>query len=401
MNKKKIYILSLMLSVVATAIGSGTMGVLLNEIVRAYSLETFQEGYMSSCISTGALLALFAGIVLRGRIHKYQFISWGGLLMSAMLLMKGIPVPFKIFLVLCFVMGIGMGVMDSFQTAFLADLIPDNSAKGLGMLHGIFGVGGFVLPLVLHSLLGRFSWHGIFRVLGTFCLVLIVQFILLTEWMKKENLIPNRLEKSSGFAQLKDLGRDSYFFVLLICMFLGAASQNGILVWTVRYVSDSLGSPQIAPVCLSVFWIASTVSRIFAPYLPFCPMQVVASGGVISGIDWGLGIWSGTPYGVLGACIAAGLSGGCCMPMLLNEGAVFNRTNTGLMTSVLMIVKTAGQILCPIFISHLKSVGGVEISMLMITVLFVADGIAAWMLLRMKRRRALIHKINKRKKEKV
>ena len=94
---------------------------------------TFQEGYMSSCISTGALLALFAGIVLRGRIHKYQFISWGGLLMSAMLLMKGIPVPFKIFLVLCFVMGIGMGVMDSFQTAFLADLIPDNTAKGMGM----------------------------------------------------------------------------------------------------------------------------------------------------------------------------------------------------------------------------------------------------------------------------
>lgn len=389
MVKKKLYILSLMLSVVATAIGSGIMGVLLNEIVRGYSLEVFQEGFMSSCISAGALFALFTGIVLRGRIHKYQFISWGGLLMSAMLLLKSIPVSFSTFLALCFVMGIGMGVMDSFQTAFLADLLPENTAKGLGMLHGIFGVGGFALPLILHRLLGSFSWRSIFRMLGIFCLVLIVQFILSTEWMKKEKLIPNKLEKTSGLAQIKNFGKDSYFLVLLVCMFLGAASQNGILVWTVRYVSASLGSLEIAPVCLSIFWIASTVSRIFAPYLPFLPMQIIATGGVISGIAWGLGIWSETPYGVLGACAAAGLASGCCMPMLLNEGAVFNRNNTGLTTSVLMIVKTAGQILCPIFISHLKAAGGVEISMLMIAVLFVADGIAAWAMLRMKRRRSV------------
>lgn len=389
MVKKKIYILSLMLSVVATAIGSGIMGVLLNEIVRSYSLEASQEGFMSSCISAGALFALLTGIMLRGRIHKYQFISWGGLLMSAMLLLKSVPVSFSVFLALCFVMGIGVGVMDSFQTAFLADLLPDNTAKGLGMLHGIFGVGGFALPLILHRLLGSFSWRSIFRMLGIFCLILIVQFMITTEWMKKENLVPNKLEKTSGFVQIKSFGKDSYFLVLLICMFLGAASQNGILVWTVRYVSASLGSLEIAPVCLSIFWIASTVSRIFAPYLPFRPMQVIAAGGVISGMAWGLGIWSGTPYGVLGACVAAGLLSGCCMPMLLNEGAVFNRSNTGLMTSVLMIVKTAGQILCPIFISHLKAAGGVKISMLMIAVLFVADGIAAWAMLRMKRRRSV------------
>lgn len=389
MNKKKLYILSLMLSVVATAIGSGAMGVMLNEIVSGYSLATFQEGFMSSCISAGALMALFIGIALRSRIHKYQFISFGGLLMAVMLLLKGMPVPFSVFLLMCFAMGLGMGVMDSFQTAYLADLLPDNTAKGLGVLHGIFGIGGFALPLVLHSLLRTLSWRSVYLLLGGFCLILILQFSLSTSLMKKEKLIPDKLEKSSSFAQMKSFSKDSYFLLLLICMFLGAASQNGILVWTVRYVSTSLKSLELAPICLSVFWIASTVSRVFAPYLPFSSIGIIAAGAIFSGIAWGAGVMSETPGGVLAACIVAGLASGCCMPMLLNEGAVFNRDNTGLITSVLMIVKTVGQILCPVFISQLKAAGGVRISMLMIAFLFFLNGIVAWIMTRMKLRRSV------------
>ena len=386
MNRKKAYTISLMLSVVATAIGSGAMGVMLNEIVSEYSLAAFQEGFMSSCISAGALLALFVGIALRSRIHKYQFISFGGLLMAVMLFLKGIPVPFPMFLLICFAMGLGMGVMDSFQTAYLADLLPDNTAKGLGVLHGIFGIGGFALPLVLHGLLRTLSWRSVYLMLGVFCLVLIIQFFLFTGLMKKEKMLPDKLEKSSSFAQMKSFLKDTYFLLLLICMFLGAASQNGIIVWTVRYVSTSLESLELAPICLSVFWIASTISRIFAPYLPFRSIEVITVGAITSGIAWGIGILSETPDGVLIACIVAGLASGCCMPMLLNEGAVFNRNNTGLITSVLMIVKTVGQILCPVFISHLKAIGGMQISMLTIALLFFLNGAVAWSMTRMKLR---------------
>ena len=137
-QKKKLYLTSLMVSVVATAIGSGAMGVMLSSIIDAYDLQTAQEGYMSSCISAGALAALLGGILLRGRVSKPAFIFWGGTLMSVMLLLKGTAIPFGVFLAVCTAMGLGMGVMDSFQSAFLADLIPERSARGLGVLHGIF-----------------------------------------------------------------------------------------------------------------------------------------------------------------------------------------------------------------------------------------------------------------------
>ena len=43
-QKKKLYLTSLMVSVVATAIGSGAMGVMLSSIIDAYDLQTAQEG---------------------------------------------------------------------------------------------------------------------------------------------------------------------------------------------------------------------------------------------------------------------------------------------------------------------------------------------------------------------
>ena len=49
-QKKKLYLTSLMVSVVATAIGSGAMGVMLSSIIDAYDLQTAQEGYMLSLI---------------------------------------------------------------------------------------------------------------------------------------------------------------------------------------------------------------------------------------------------------------------------------------------------------------------------------------------------------------
>ena len=203
-QKKKLYLTSLMVSVVATAIGSGAMGVMLSSIIDAYDLQTAQEGYMSSCISAGALAALLGGILLRGRVSKPAFIFWGGTLMSVMLLLKGTAIPFGVFLAVCTAMGLGMGVMDSFQSAFLADLIPERSAQGLGVLHGIFGVGGFALPLALHRLLAGHGWRQVYVMIGLVCLALMLQFGLASRKMAHDRLFAVKLETSGNFSQIRN-----------------------------------------------------------------------------------------------------------------------------------------------------------------------------------------------------
>lgn len=391
-HRKKLYLVSLMASVVATAIGSGTMGVMLSSVIEAYSLKTAQEGYMSSCISVGALAALLGGILLRGHISKPSFIFGGGMLMSAMLLLKALKMPFEGFLVACTAMGVGMGTMDSFQSAFLADLIPDRAAQGLGLLHGIFGVGGFALPLVLHRLLLAHTWRNVYLMLGIVCLALTLQFGLVSKWMTNDRLCTVKFETSELLSQIRVYTKETYFFVLLLCIFLGAAAQNGILVWTVRYVSDTLRNETIAPLCLAAFWIASTISRVITPRLTAKPSAVLAIGSALTSITWTAGVLSGKAEMMLICSIIGGLGSGCCIPVLLSEGAGFSPNNTGLITSIMMIVKTAGQILMPLVVSVMRAMNGEVVGMLLIAAMFFADAIAVAGLLWVERRRVVKEK---------
>ena len=62
--------------------------------------------------------------------------------------------------------------------------------------------------------------------------------------------------------------------------------------------------------------------------------------------------------------------------MLLSEGAAFSPENTGLITSILMIVKTIGQILMPLAVSAIRASIGETAGMLLIAAAFLADAVA-------------------------
>lgn len=389
MGKKKWCIISLLLSVVATAIGSGTMGIMLSEIVDEYQLLPQQEGLMSSFISMGALTALGIGIIFRGYIQKVQFIIGGGILMSFMLIGKGFHVSFVPFLILCFLMGTGMGIMDSYQSSFLTDLTIKNAAKSLGFLHGIFGIGGIVLPIILHKLLQKFSWRAVYLILGIVCFILIFQFMFTVFRCSSEIPAIKKLEKSQNFQQMRGFLKKPYFIFLLLCMFLGAMAQNGILIWTVRYVTVVLGNAGLASICLALFWAASTVSRVAVPYIRISSMKLLGIGSVLSGVAWGIGIYMRNAEIMLWVCGVVGLTSGCCIPLLLNEGVMFSTNNTGLTTSMLMIVKTLGQILMPILVAFIQALYSTSISMNFVAVIFIADGAIVAIMMRLKMRRGV------------
>ncbi|HJD48319.1 MAG TPA: MFS transporter [Candidatus Mediterraneibacter norfolkensis] len=389
-KQKKIYVVSLLLSVAATSIASGAMGIMMNPVIDFYNLESSQEGMMSSCISAGALLALVAGMFLRSRVRKADFIIWGGFLMSIMLTVKSVSMSFLTFLAVCFLMGVGNGITDSYQSAFLADILGSDAKKGLGVLHGIFGIAGFILPLCLSRLLKTYTWRQVYLIIGSFSLVLLSQFLFSTKTLSDKIPGGTMLEEKLSFNQTIDFIKNPFFCLLLLCMFLGAAGQNGILVWTVRYVSFTLSDQYLAPVCLSLYWIATSVSRIFSPRLPFPALRILAVGSAISGIGWGIGVFSNTSFGICAACVVAGMTSGCCIPLLLGIGAEFSSRDTGLVTSMLMFVKTAGQIICPVVIAQIQSAGGLRNAVYTIAPVFIVDGAIAFILNRMKKRNAFL-----------
>jgi len=82
----------------------------------------------------------------------------------------------------------------------------------------------------------------------------------------------------------------------------------------------------------------------------------------------------------LGICIACGITGlvsGSCIPMSLSEGAAINPEKTGFSTSILMIFKTIGQILSPIAVAFVMSLGSMQTGMYVTSIFFVINGIFA------------------------
>lgn len=380
----KIYNASLKLSYIATAIWSGTLAVLLSDIINSYSLTGTREGLMSSMISMGALAALFAFIAVQGRLKKPQIITVCGFLASIMLMIKGIPMPFTLFLIACFLMGFGHGAVDSYQSSFVADLNPGNMAKHIGSLHGIFGIGGILTPIVLQRLLTRFDWRTIYVMVGIACMVLIAQFAVVAHYMKSRVSVASRIEPKLTVAGIRKFFGERRNVFLLFCIFFGAAAQSGIIVWTIRYVSVSFGNPEIAAICLFAFWITSTVSRFYAPHLPLQPSQVLAGGAFVSALIWAAALTINLPLAILIACGLTGLMSGCCISMALGEGAAIDPNKAGFSTNILMIFKTIGQVLSPIIVAFTMSLKNMQTGMFVTSVFFVINGVFAALMIRRK-----------------
>lgn len=373
----RLYNITLKLSVISTAICSGILAVLLNDIIESYQLKGTQEGLMSSMISIGALTALITSILLQGYFKKSRLIVFSGLTAAAALILKGISMPYLIFLTVCLLMGFGNGMADSYQSSFLADLNKEDTPRHMGAMHGIFGIGGVLTPVIFSKMLKHFYWRTVYIIAGIICIVFILQFAAISHFLEKRLSLVSKTEPKFSLNNFKNLLFNRHFVMLLLCIFFCAAAQSGMTVWTIRYVSMYLKSSDLSGLCLSAFWTASTVSRFCSPLIPWKPCKIIAAGAFISAITWTIALVINVPVSIFIACIMVGLASGSGIPLSLSEGTSMYGGQTGFATSMLMFFKTVGQILSPIMIAFISSKCQMRAGMLATSVFFAINGLFA------------------------
>ena len=350
------------------------LSVLLNNIVAFYSLPKEQEGLMSSLISAGSLIALAALFLVNNKKRKAFLISAGGLLMSAMLIVKSIHIPFSVFLAACFICGIGIGMIDTCQNSFLADLHGKDTPKKMGVMHGVYGAVSVLIPLLLKLLLGYFDWHTLYLFAGLYCTAMIGQFFLATLTVGKKMLLAEPEERGNYKIVVQILKCRCYVYLLLYSFF-AAAAQQGIILWTVRYVSVYIHAPEIATFALSTFWITVTVSRFAAPYVPIRSTIITACGSAVCALAWACAVAYGNSYGFWVACFLIGLASGCYIPIVLSESASLCPEHTGTATSVLLIAKTIGQMISPLLISGMAGLTSMKTGMYVAAICFLTAAV--------------------------
>ena len=75
---------------------------------------------------------------------------------------SSIPVP--VDYAACALLGAGNNITDSCCNSYIVDLHPTDNSKYLNLLHGFFGVGGLITPLLITWILNRSGWRASYSV---------------------------------------------------------------------------------------------------------------------------------------------------------------------------------------------------------------------------------------------
>ena len=361
--------------------------VVMNRVVDTYHLTGGAQGIMSSMINVGSILAFFAAPMLQGRLKKTTMLLIACLLLSISFLLLGVTKMFAAMIAASVLTGIGFGWLDTNCNAVMVDIHPQNSASYLGLLHGGFGVGGLIAPLMITGLLAVISWRSVSIVMGAIVVFagLIFSTILAFSSKGTPASAPERPLSISAtrsfFSQRKNV-------LMLLAGMLYAITQSGLLIWLVRYMTLRYNAEALGSTALSIYWVCATLSRFFAPRLPLRPLKLFVIGTLLSSVFQAIGVLSGSPTVM---CVMVGIIGlvtGHCVPMLLSEISVGQQGNTALAASATLVSMCFMRILVPIAMGEVADSLSISIAMLTPAVSGALAGLMALFVLRYEKRNA-------------
>ncbi|HAX40421.1 MAG TPA: hypothetical protein DCY10_06070 [Clostridiales bacterium] len=342
---------------------SNYQSVVLNSVVESYRLVGGAQGLMSSMINIGAVAAFITAPMLQGRIRKTTMLLLGAAVLVLSFFLLGAGRAVAALIGACLLTGIGFGWVDANCNAVIVDLHHDKSAKFLGLLHGGFGVGGLIAPILISALLAVMSWHAVSYLMGVLIALAGLAFLLLLAAARKGVPVAKK-EQPLTFAAVKAFLFQRKNALMLLATIHYAVAQSGLLIWIVRYMTLRYNAEALGSVALSIYWVCATLSRFFAPRLPIRPLKLFLLGVLLTCVFQAIGVLSGSAVVMCVMSGVIGLVSGHCVPMILSEASSDNPGFSSLIASSFLISIFATNIFAPLFMGALASWAGLDTMML-------------------------------------
>ena len=340
---------AIFLMVVACSLGNNIIGVTMNPLIGEFSLTGASQGLMNSMINLGSTLPLLIIPFLQGRVHKMWLVIFGSALQALMLLLTGLSGNFTMLLVACALLGAGNNFTDSCCNSYIVDLHPADNSKYLNLLHGFFGVGGLITPLLITWILNRSGWRASYSVAAVICALIIAVFAMIV--LKNRKNVTGASESSEKpitGEMFKGYITNRRNLMLMIGTIFYAASQLGLINWIVRYMSVRFDAADMGSIGMSAYWICAAICRMFCSRLPFKPHKLLVAGCIGAGLFHAIGVLSGSAVFMIVCSGLVGLTSGLCIPVLVSEAAIGNEDRTALSTSSLFLLMGLSRMLMPL-----------------------------------------------------
>ena len=361
---KKITIVIIAAAVVY-AFSGALISTLLNHIIDEFHLTGTSEGIMSSLMNVGLMVTFLVSPALQGRIKKLKMIMVSTIILTVALLICGFAGTAIIFGIGSIVLGIGSGFLDGYMNSTLIDLYPEDSTKPMGLLHGFYGIGSLVMPLILQALLLWFVWRGAYYVVAILFVIVTVLIIVLNGKIEKAGGLKETEEQKLKFVDIKNYFSKKNNIVMFLYAILAAMAQAGIVSWIVRFVTLKYNAEATGALCVTIFWLAATVNRFLMPKIKMDMLKMIIFGCLFMGIAMAIGIF--VPN-IIVMCVMVGFCGlfsGHLMPGIMMIAAEGYQGNTTLTTSMMSFAFGIGRVAIPLIIAAVKNSVSLELGMLM------------------------------------
>ena len=289
----------------------------------------------------GNLLSGF-GSDLLGR----QRLVWvSALLLAGSLGLAAVAKPWVLFLASFVLISATQGALSTGINAMIADANRAARARALNILHGVYGVGAAISPLIFGYLFERgLAWR--WALSGTALIWLLYALIVIV--FNRAESIENQ-EKTTKELDWGML-RDGRFLALFAIAFIYNGVAWSLLGWIALFMEQSAGfSTLLSLSMISVFYFALTTGRFlcaaFAEQVGYAKILSLLTAGIA--LTYPLVVFSNNPLLVVVGVFLTGLSLSGLYPTAIAYGTRFYPQQTGTVSGTLSVAMTIGSMLPP------------------------------------------------------
>lgn len=238
------------------------VGALQPYLRASYNISYEMSGFLISSHSIGNLISSFISGLLPlylGRRKSMMILCSAGVMAFLLIFLTGNPL---LLLLAFFLTGINRGAISNFNNAVITD-VATGKAWALNLLHGIYCLGAFLVPLLVLFCASRGA--------NLWTLAVLLELILLVSqlpMLRKLNIPRNFPQKKADSGSGLGFLRHPCFLAACCILFSYLAAEQAVNGWLIIYLQDSgIMSPQFSQIMASVLWIVMLAGRLLSAVL--------------------------------------------------------------------------------------------------------------------------------------
>ncbi len=345
----------------------GTAVVLVPTVMPSITDEFAKTGLTLATIGllfpareVGSILGNLLSGIGSDQLGRRRLVWIAALLLAVALLLAALAKLWVLFVIGFVLVSAAQASLSTGINALIADADRASHARALNTLHGVYGVGAAVSPLIIGYGIDRgLPWRWALAATG---LVWLGYSLVAHRFARTD-----KPDEQHTKAQRRDLGmlRQGPFLALFLVAFVYNGVAWSLLGWIAIFMQQAAGfSTFVSVSMISVFYVALTIGRFL------CAAYVERFGYATILLVLAIGITLTYPLVVLGNALwmvigvfLTGLSLSGLFPTVLAYGARLYPEQTGTVTGTLSVAMTLGSMAPPLWTGVIASLWSFQVAL--------------------------------------